>query len=101
MADSSFGKDFGYLWPFFERLANHAKTADHPALGKAVAEAKAACDAVASLLEGGEAGPVESATGAEATAPIVLESETREPAATEPTPMPSVGSLFRSQRADR
>ena len=47
---AAFQKDFGYLWPFFEKLAAHRP--DDAALQSAVADAKQACRRIAACLDG-------------------------------------------------
>ena len=51
---AAFQKDFGYLWPFFEKLAAHRP--DDAALQSAVADAQQACRRIAACLDG-EAAP--------------------------------------------
>ncbi len=70
MAEPSFSKDFGYLWPFFDRLAAHATETDQVDLSAAISSAREACERVDVLLQGKEPAPTEASPRVDAAAAV-------------------------------
>ncbi len=81
-----FAKDFGYLWPFFDRVA---AADERPALHAAVADARAACERIAALLAG-DAEPSDGAGDTPASASPVAAAPT---AADVPPPASPEGAV--------
>ena len=80
MPSASFEKDFKYLWPFFDRLRDHASTLPQPSSAALLAQvlaARAACEQISDQL---------------ATAPEVGTATTPGPASPSATPSPATPS---------
>jgi len=95
MAEPSFSKDFGYLWPFFDRLAAHATDTDQADLSAAITSAREACQRVDALLQGEAPAPMQAPTPVDAAAEAPTPPETAKVSTAEVAPIGwTVGPMY-------